>query len=101
MKTIASDGRERTQIIIDDREVEAWVGEPLAAVFLREKTFCRTTPRHAAPRAPFCMMGVCFECLAIVDGAPSVQTCLIAVRPGMVIWRQHGLPRLGMEADAS
>lgn len=100
MKTIASDGRERTQITIDDRAVEAWVGEPLAAVFLREKTFCRTTPRRAAPRAPFCMMGVCFECLAVVDGAASVQTCLVAVRPGMVVRRQNGAPRLGAEAGA-
>ena len=40
------------------------------------------------PRAPFCMMGVCFECLLEIDGESSQQACLIRVRDGMKISRQ-------------
>ncbi len=43
-----------------------------------------------AERAPYCMMGVCFECLAEIDGVPNRQSCMIVVRPGMVIRRQRG-----------
>jgi predicted molibdopterin-dependent oxidoreductase YjgC len=63
----------------------------------------RTTPVTSAPRAPFCMMGVCFDCLVEVDGAPNRQACLTPVREGMVIRRQDGAPalRLPVEGEAS
>jgi hypothetical protein len=52
----------------------------------------RRTILGNAPRAPFCMMGVCFECLVEVDGVPNRQGCLVPARPGMRIVRQTGLP---------
>jgi D-hydroxyproline dehydrogenase subunit gamma len=55
----------------------------------------RTTPVSGAPRGPFCMMGACFECLAVVDGRPNVQTCMTPVRDGMQIQRQDGARTLG------
>lgn len=36
-------------------------------------------------RAPYCMMGVCFECLVEIDGQPNQQACLVTVRDGMKI----------------
>jgi predicted molibdopterin-dependent oxidoreductase YjgC len=39
-------------------------------------------------RAPFCMMGVCFECLVEIDGAADQRACQIQVRPGMQVRRQ-------------
>jgi hypothetical protein len=78
-------------IFIDNVPVLAQTGETIAAVLLRQDSpIARTTPVKNNPRAPYCMMGVCFECLAIVDGAASVQTCLTLVEPGMRIERQHG-----------
>jgi NADH dehydrogenase/NADH:ubiquinone oxidoreductase subunit G len=49
------------------------------------------------------MMGVCFDCLVEVDGAPNRQACLTPVREGMVIRRQDGAPalRLPVEGEAS
>ena len=79
-------------ITVDGAAVPAEVGEPLAAVLLRlDPPTTRTTPVRGEPRGPYCMMGVCFDCLAIVDGTPSTQTCRIAVRDGMRVERQHGL----------
>ena len=40
-------------------------------------------------RAPFCMMGTCFECLVEIDGQPNRQACLTIVREGMDIKRQY------------
>lgn len=39
-------------------------------------------------------MGVCFDCLATVDGETSVQTCLLEARPGMRIERPTGKLRV-------
>lgn len=54
----------------------------------------RATPVSGEPRAPFCMMGACFDCLVEVDGVGSRQACLVAVRPGMVVRSQEGLRAL-------
>lgn len=50
----------------------------------------RTSPIGGKPRAPYCMMGVCFECLVEIDGVPARQSCLVQVRDGMQIRRQAG-----------
>nr|WP_231934063.1 (2Fe-2S)-binding protein [Bordetella bronchialis] len=54
----------------------------------------RSTPVSGAPRAPYCMMGVCFECLVEIDGRPGRQSCLVPVREGMVVRRQEGATEL-------
>ena len=41
-------------------------------------------------RAPYCMMGVCFECLMEINGEPNQQGCLVTVTEGMLIDRQQG-----------
>ncbi|MEO7726174.1 MAG: (2Fe-2S)-binding protein [Burkholderiales bacterium] len=61
-----------------------------AALLLAGSTPTRTTPVSAAPRAPYCMMGVCFECLVEIDGAPNQQACMMPVADGMRINRQAG-----------
>ncbi|HEX3953499.1 MAG TPA: (2Fe-2S)-binding protein [Stellaceae bacterium] len=68
-----------------------------AAVLLAGLTSIRETPVSGAGRAPYCMMGVCFDCLAEIDGVPNRQSCMITVRPGMKIRRQHGARSLVME----
>lgn len=84
-------GAQALTLTIDGRTVVADVGESVASVLLRQDPpIARTTPIHKSPRAPYCMMGVCFECLAIVDGIASTQTCMVPVREGMRVERQHG-----------
>jgi D-hydroxyproline dehydrogenase subunit gamma len=50
----------------------------------------RSTPVSGAPRAPYCMMGVCFECLLEIDGVANAQACLVTAQPGMKIRSQEG-----------
>ena len=61
-----------------------------AAVLLSGLPSLRDTPVRGSGRAPYCMMGVCFDCLAEIDGVPNRQSCMVAARPGMRIRRQRG-----------
>jgi predicted molibdopterin-dependent oxidoreductase YjgC len=84
-------GPQAVTIFIDGRPVAAELGESVAAVLLRQAAgWSRTTPVSGSPRAPYCMMGVCFECLVEIDGQGSVQSCLTPVAAGMRIARQQG-----------
>lgn len=84
-------GAQALTLTMDGQPVQASPGETVAAVLLRQaQPASRTTPVHESPRAPYCMMGVCFDCLAIVDGVASTQTCLVTVREGMQVLRQMG-----------
>ena len=78
-------------VFIDGKPVAAEAGESVAAVLLRQpESWTRRTPISESARAPYCMMGGCFECLVEVDGDASVQGCLTSVREGMRIGRQAG-----------
>jgi D-hydroxyproline dehydrogenase subunit gamma len=61
-----------------------------AAVLVAGLSSIRDTPVGHSERAPYCMMGVCFDCLAEIDGVPNRQSCMVTARPGMRIRRQRG-----------
>ena len=78
-------------------------GEPLsvpagisvaAALLLSGIERFRATPVSESPRAPYCMMGVCFECLVEIDGRQNQQACLTPAQDGMVVRRQIGARQL-------
>jgi predicted molibdopterin-dependent oxidoreductase YjgC len=79
----------RCVIQVDGTDVVAYEGEPVAAAVLAggARAF-RLTDRDRAPRAYFCGMGVCHDCLMTVDGRGHVRTCMEPVRPGMRIETQ-------------
>ena len=52
---------------------------------------------RAAPRAPFCMMGACFECLVEIDGRANQRACQVRVRGGMRVRRQLSSAVPGVE----
>jgi predicted molibdopterin-dependent oxidoreductase YjgC len=84
----------------DGRPVAARPGDSVAAALLGAGiAVTRATPVGNQPRGPFCMMGACFDCLAVVDGRASVQTCMIEVRDGMRVDRQEGARALDVADD--
>ena len=88
--------RPEVSITVDGRPVAAREGESVAAALLAAGSVaCRTTAVTGAPRGPYCMMGVCFDCLVTVDGTANVQGCMTRVRDGMRIEIQQGKPRVG------
>ena len=83
-------------ISVDGARVTAQAGDSVAAALLAAGLSpTRTTPVSGAPRAPYCMMGVCFECLVTVDDIGNRQGCLIPVREGMRVETQKGKREAG------
>jgi predicted molibdopterin-dependent oxidoreductase YjgC len=66
------------------RPVRARAGDSVAAALLAAGvTRFRDSAVSHSPRAPYCMMGVCFECLLEIDGRANRQACLVPVAEGM------------------
>jgi predicted molibdopterin-dependent oxidoreductase YjgC len=83
-------------IEVDGKPVAARQGDSVAAALLAAGiAHCRTTPVTESPRAPYCMMGVCFDCLVTIDGVGSRQGCLVPVRDGMKVDTQLGRREAG------
>ena len=87
---------QRVRVRFSGRDLLLREGGNLAAELLASGvTPFRRTPVSGAPRAPFCMMGACFDCLVEIDGATR-QACLCEVGAGMEIM----MPAAGRDADA-
>jgi predicted molibdopterin-dependent oxidoreductase YjgC len=83
-------------ITVDGAPVRAAAGDTVAAAMLAGGfDHCRTTPVSGAPRAPYCMMGVCFDCLVVIDGVGNRQGCLVPLREGMAVETQRGRREVG------
>lgn len=80
------------RIEFEGREIIAQRNDSVAAALLAAgvQSF-RETPISGSPRAPFCMIGNCFECLVEIDGEPNRQSCMIQVREAMQVSAQHGV----------
>ncbi len=63
--------------------MEAFEGENLAmALGAAGYAMLRSSPEGKTPRAGFCLMGVCQECVVDVDGV-ILPSCMEPVRDGM------------------
>lgn len=83
--------RQAVTLLVEDEPVTVAEGDTVAAALLATGLpWFRTTALSGRPRAPWCMMGVCFECLVEIDGEPNRQACLVPVREGMTVRRQRG-----------
>ena len=88
-------GAKPVVVTFDGTRVTAREGDSVAtALLLADVGWTRRSTVSASPRAPYCMMGVCFECLVTIDGVTSEQACLVRVRQGMRITRPaaHAMP---------
>lgn len=80
-------GGRSVAVTLDGTGMHLPEGANLAAALLAAGvgTF-RRTPVSGAPRAPFCMMGACFDCLLRIDGTTR-QACMVEVTEGLAIER--------------
>ncbi|BCH68141.1 MULTISPECIES: (2Fe-2S)-binding protein [Rhizobium/Agrobacterium group] len=73
-------------LTVDGHLVAASPDDTVAtALLIAGVTPFRKTPVSGAPRAPYCGMGVCFDCLVTIDGEANRQACLTPVREGMTV----------------
>jgi predicted molibdopterin-dependent oxidoreductase YjgC len=75
----------RVEVEFDGLRLDLPDGANLAAALLAAGVgVFRHSPVSGAPRAPFCMMGACFECLVEVDGVVR-QACMMEVSEGLKV----------------
>jgi len=79
----------RVSFRCDGREVEAHEGESLAAALWASGLRADAGERTEGPpfRVLFCAMGVCQQCVVLVDGV-RVEACRVPVRAGLDVRTQ-------------
>lgn len=79
------------QFLLDGEAVRCPAGLTVAAALYHlGRNSMRWTSRLEAPRALFCGMGVCYDCVLQIDGVPSTRSCCVQVQAGMQVVTQHG-----------
>jgi sarcosine oxidase subunit alpha len=77
------------QIRVNGASVSAFAGETLATALLAAGCSAFGKSLQAVPKAPFCNMGQCLECLVLLtrpDGGRSrVRACMTDVEPEMQV----------------
>ncbi|WP_312366408.1 (2Fe-2S)-binding protein [Ensifer sp.] len=85
-------------ITFDGIPMRVDIEQTVAAALLNQGiSTLRTSVVGDRPRAPYCLMGVCFECLVTIDGVQNRQACMTVVRDGMAIASQSGARSLDEE----
>ncbi|MCK5355064.1 MAG: (2Fe-2S)-binding protein [Methyloprofundus sp.] len=91
-KQLSSNQIEMVKVFLNGRPLQVPKGISVAAVALSQNlSFTRTTPVTGSKRAPFCMMGACYDCLMIINGKANQQACATYVQDGMQIDIQQGV----------
>jgi aerobic-type carbon monoxide dehydrogenase small subunit (CoxS/CutS family) len=79
--------RELVEFTFDGEQVSAWAGDSIAmALWAVGQQTLRNSSSVGEPRGVLCNMGICYECLVVVDGA-TVRSCTTMVRSGMKVQR--------------
>lgn len=82
-------GRE-VRMTVDGQPCQAFLGETVAAALMAADRLEFRSTCHGSARGLFCGMGVCFDCVMIVDSIPNTRTCMTWVADGMTVERQVG-----------
>ena len=91
-KQLPNNDTEKLEVILNQQKILVPAGTTVAAMALVQGLRAtRTTPASGAKRAPFCMMGVCYDCLMVIDGKANQRACVTYVKNGMQIETQQGV----------
>jgi len=77
------------RITVDGTHLEGLQGQSLAGVLLAHGDIAWRTTVAGRRRGVFCGIGVCFDCVATVNGESDVRTCLRRARDGDVVATQN------------
>jgi D-hydroxyproline dehydrogenase subunit gamma len=82
-------------VFFDGDPIRARAGETVAVCLFRAGVeHFRRTPISGSPRAPYCMIGHCFDCLVEIDSVGNQQACLTLVQDRMQVRRQDGAAKV-------
>jgi sarcosine oxidase subunit alpha len=85
----------RFEIEVDGQNIVAYEGETVAAALIAagRRTFRQTTNKKH-PRGLYCGIGLCYECMMIINGVPNTRACQTLATPGCRVESQVGAGRL-------
>jgi len=84
--------RDPVTFTLDGERIVAERGEPVAAALVAAgKSTLARSPKFHRPRGPACMRAACDGCLARVNGAPNVMTCMVPAEEGLEVTTQNSL----------
>ncbi len=79
------------KLIVDGHLIKAYEGETVAAAILATgRRALRTTTVRNEMRGLYCGIGICFDCVMVVNGSPNIRTCQTFVKEGMIVESQKG-----------
>ena len=79
------------EFTFDGEKIVAITGQSVAAALLSaDQRILRKTRFNNNERGVFCGIGVCFDCLVVIDGVTNQRACLIEAKPGMKVQTQVG-----------
>ena len=79
------------EFTFDGESISAITGQSVdAALLAANQPALRKTRFNNNERGVFCGIGVCFDCLVVIDGITNQRACLIEAKPGMKVQTQVG-----------
>lgn len=80
------------RIEVDGVSIPAYEGETVASAILAHGSrVLRRTRLKDSPRGLFCGIGVCYDCLVVIDGTPNLRACMAPATPGLRVHTQKGV----------
>ena len=68
------------------QDVSCESGQSIAAALIANgNRELRSTRLGDKPRSIFCGIGVCFDCVVVIDGVANQRSCVIAAKQGMKV----------------
>ena len=75
----------------NDQEVSGFIGQSVGAALLAQgDRILRKTRFNENGRGVFCGIGVCFDCLVVIDGISNQRACITEIKAGMKVQTQVG-----------
>jgi predicted molibdopterin-dependent oxidoreductase YjgC len=79
------------EFTFDGEKINALTGQSVAAALLAaNQRSLRKTRFNNNERGVFCGIGICFDCLVVIDGITNQRACLIEAKQGMKVQTQVG-----------
>jgi len=86
-RELKDEQKKEVVFFFEGKKLTAFDGETIASALLRSgEIFFREAKKNNF-RGPYCMIGICFECLVDVDQMQSLQSCQVIVKNNMKVKR--------------
>jgi aerobic-type carbon monoxide dehydrogenase small subunit (CoxS/CutS family) len=77
---------EKVSFTFNGKDFQCESGQTIAAALIAaDQRELRSTRFGNEPRSIFCGIGICYDCVVVVDGIANQRSCLIEARDGMKV----------------